>query len=81
MLMVADITIYDAEVVPVGKDQLQHLEMTRDVAGRFNHQMGETFVLLEKIQTMHNISLEPMVKKCRNLKIILSTFFYLINTT
>ena len=45
MLMAADILIYDAEVVPVGKDQLQHLEMTRDVAARFNHQMGETFVL------------------------------------
>ncbi len=51
MLMAADILIYDAEVVPVGKDQLQHLEMTRDVAARFNHQMGETFVLpKEKIQ-------------------------------
>ncbi|MDA8757847.1 tryptophan--tRNA ligase [Flavobacteriaceae bacterium] len=45
MLMAADILIYDAEVVPVGKDQLQHLEMSRDVAARFNHQMGETFVL------------------------------------
>ena len=45
MLMAADILIYDAEVVPVGKDQLQHLEMTRDVASRFNHHMGETFVL------------------------------------
>jgi tryptophanyl-tRNA synthetase len=45
MLMAADILLYDAEYVPVGKDQLQHLEMTRDVAARFNHQMGETFVL------------------------------------
>ncbi|MDG1766458.1 MAG: tryptophan--tRNA ligase [Flavobacteriales bacterium] len=45
MLMAADILLYDAEFVPVGKDQLQHLEMTRDVAARFNHQMGETFVL------------------------------------
>ena len=45
MLMAADILLYDAEVVPVGKDQLQHLEITRDVASRFNHQMGETFVL------------------------------------
>lgn len=45
MLMSADILIYDAEVVPVGKDQLQHLEITRDVANRFNHQMGNTFVL------------------------------------
>jgi tryptophanyl-tRNA synthetase len=45
MLMAADIVLYDAEIVPVGKDQLQHIEMTRDVAARFNHQMGETFVL------------------------------------
>lgn len=45
MLMAADILLYDAEIVPVGKDQLQHLEITRDVASRFNHQMGDTFVL------------------------------------
>jgi tryptophanyl-tRNA synthetase len=51
MLMAADILLYDANIVPVGKDQLQHIEMTRDVAARFNHQMGETFVLPEaKIQ-------------------------------
>jgi len=49
MLMAADILLYDAEFVPVGKDQLQHLEITRDVASRFNHQMGETFVLPEAI--------------------------------
>ncbi len=45
MLMAADILLYDAEIVPVGKDQLQHLEITRDVASRFNYQMGETFVV------------------------------------
>ncbi|WP_431126842.1 tryptophan--tRNA ligase [Flagellimonas flava] len=45
MLMAADILLYDAHIVPVGKDQLQHLEMTRDVASRFHHQFGETFVL------------------------------------
>ena len=45
MLMAADILLYDAEKVPVGKDQMQHLEMTRDVASRFNHKFGETFVL------------------------------------
>ncbi len=44
MLMAADILLYDADVVPVGKDQLQHLEMSRDVANRFNHQMGKTLV-------------------------------------
>lgn len=45
ILMAADILLYDAEVVPVGKDQLQHLEITRDVAEKFNHQMGETLVI------------------------------------
>lgn len=47
MLMAADILLYDAQVVPVGKDQLQHIEMTRDVAGRVNHQLGDVFVLPE----------------------------------
>lgn len=51
MLMAADILLYDVNFVPVGKDQLQHIEITRDVAARFNHQMGETFVLPEaKVQ-------------------------------
>ena len=51
MLMAADILLYDAEIVPVGKDQLQHVEMTRDVASRFHAQMGETFVIPEaKVQ-------------------------------
>lgn len=51
MLMAADILLYDAEIVPVGKDQEQHLEFTRDVASRFHAKMGETFVLPEaKIQ-------------------------------
>lgn len=49
MLMAADILLYDVNFVPVGKDQLQHLEITRDVAARFNHQMGETFVLPEEM--------------------------------
>lgn len=51
MLMAADILLYDAEIIPVGKDQLQHLEMTRDVASRFNNIVGETLVVPEaKIQ-------------------------------
>ncbi|RAJ24405.1 tryptophanyl-tRNA synthetase [Gelidibacter algens] len=51
MLMAADILLYDAEIIPVGKDQLQHIEMTRDVASRFHAKMGETFVMPEgKIQ-------------------------------
>lgn len=47
MLMAADILLYDAEIVPVGKDQKQHLEFTQDVARRFNNEMGETFVIPE----------------------------------
>lgn len=45
ILMAADILLYDAEMVPVGKDQSQHLEITRDVATKFNLKFGETFVL------------------------------------
>ena len=45
ILMAADILLYDAEFVPVGKDQLQHLEMARSVASRFNNVMGDTFIL------------------------------------
>ena len=45
MLMAADILLYDAEIVPVGKDQLQHLEITRDVASRINNIIGDTLVL------------------------------------
>jgi tryptophanyl-tRNA synthetase len=44
MLMAADILLYDAQIVPVGKDQLQHIEITRDVAGRFNNAMGDTLI-------------------------------------
>jgi tryptophanyl-tRNA synthetase len=47
ILMAADILLYDAEFVPVGKDQEQHIEMTRDVASRFHAVNGETFVLPE----------------------------------
>jgi tryptophanyl-tRNA synthetase len=47
VLMAADILLYHANVVPVGQDQKQHLEMTRDIAARFNHIYGEVFVLPE----------------------------------
>jgi len=47
VLMAADILIYDSDEVPVGRDQKQHLEMTRDIAGRFNHRYGQTFILPE----------------------------------
>jgi tryptophanyl-tRNA synthetase len=48
ILMAADILLYDAQIVPVGKDQKQHIEMARDVANRFNLQYGDTFVLPEE---------------------------------
>lgn len=46
-LMAADILIYNADLVPVGEDQKQHLELTRDLAGRFNHRFGEYFTIPE----------------------------------
>ena len=46
--MAADILIYDSNVVPVGRDQKQHVEMTRDIAIKFNEQYGETFVIPEQ---------------------------------
>ena len=71
MLMAADILLYDAEIVPVGKDQLQHLEFARDVAGRFNYQMGETFVLpkesiREDIMIILGTDGEKIIKSLRN---------------
>lgn len=47
MLMAADILLYNCHVVPVGKDQVQHVELTRDLAKRFNNKFGETFVVPE----------------------------------
>jgi tryptophanyl-tRNA synthetase len=58
MLMAADILLYDAEIVPVGKDQLQHLEMTRDVANRFNNIAGNTLVA-PKAKIQENTQLIP----------------------
>ncbi|EGD33624.1 tryptophan--tRNA ligase [Capnocytophaga sp. oral taxon 338 str. F0234] len=71
MLMAADILLYDAQIVPVGKDQLQHIEFARDVAGRFNYQMGETFVLpkesvREDIMIIPGTDGEKMSKSRRN---------------
>ncbi|GGX29864.1 tryptophan--tRNA ligase [Aquimarina muelleri] len=56
MLMAADILLYDAEIIPVGKDQLQHIEITRDLVSRIHNQVGEIFVLPEgqvKEETMY----------------------------
>ena len=58
VLMAADILLYQAEVVPVGQDQVQHLEIARDIAARFNHHYGETFVL-PQAQVKENIRTIP----------------------
>lgn len=53
VLMAADILMFNATTVPVGKDQIQHVEMARDIAGRFNHYYGEHFVLPEAVVDDH----------------------------
>ena len=72
VLMAADILMYDANFVPVGKDQIQHLEITRDIASSFNHIYGETFVLPEAktddaIMTIPGINGEKMSKSYGNI--------------
>lgn len=72
VLMAADILLYDANIVPVGKDQKQHLEMTRDIASGFNHQFGETFVLPEakiddNLMTIPGIDGQKMSKSYGNI--------------
>jgi tryptophanyl-tRNA synthetase len=58
VLMAADILLYDSNVVPVGKDQKQHLEVTRDIALKFNHLYGETFVVPEP-QIREDVAVVP----------------------
>jgi tryptophanyl-tRNA synthetase len=58
VLMAADILIYDSNLVPVGKDQKQHVEMTRDMAAKFNREYGETFVIPEP-QIREDVALVP----------------------
>jgi tryptophanyl-tRNA synthetase len=53
VLMAADILMFNAHDVPVGRDQVQHLEMARDIAGRFNHRYGEHFVLPDAVVDEH----------------------------
>ncbi|RSK31818.1 tryptophan--tRNA ligase [Hymenobacter metallilatus] len=72
VLMAADILLYDAEIVPVGKDQVQHLEIARDIASAFNNRYGETFVLPqsrvdEQIQTIPGLDGQKMSKSYGNI--------------
>ncbi|MBL6444795.1 tryptophan--tRNA ligase [Fulvivirga sp. 29W222] len=71
VLMAADIILYDANIVPVGKDQKQHLEITRDIANIFNNQYGETFVIPdaqidEKVMTIPGTDGQKMSKSYGN---------------
>ena len=71
VLMAADILLYDANIVPVGKDQIQHIEMTRDMAGAFNHLYGETLIepevmIDEKVMTIPGTDGQKMSKSYNN---------------
>ena len=71
VLMAADILLYDANIVPVGKDQIQHIEMTRDMAGAFNHIYGETLMepevmIDEKVMTIPGTDGQKMSKSYNN---------------
>lgn len=72
VLMTSDIILYDAEIVPVGKDQKQHLEITRDIATAFNNQYGETFVIPqakieEQVMTIPGTDGQKMSKSYGNI--------------
>jgi tryptophanyl-tRNA synthetase len=71
VLMAADILLYDANLVPVGKDQRQHLEMTRDIAIKFNQSYGETFIvpdaeIREEVSTVPGLDGQKMSKSYGN---------------
>lgn len=71
VLMAADILLYDADIVPVGKDQKQHLEMTRDIASTINHQYGDVFVMPEaaideKVMIIPGVDGQKMSKSYNN---------------
>ncbi len=59
MLMAADILLYDAEIIPVGRDQMQHIEMTRDVATRFHAKTGKEIFVLPQARVVENITVIP----------------------
>ncbi|MEI8343835.1 MAG: tryptophan--tRNA ligase [Candidatus Moraniibacteriota bacterium] len=66
VLMAADILLYDTEIVPVGEDQKQHVELARDLAKRFNHKFGETFIIPKafiKEEGMRVMGLDDPTKK------------------
>jgi tryptophanyl-tRNA synthetase len=85
VLMAADILLYDAEVVPVGKDQIQHLEIARDIASAFNNRYGETLVLPQarvdtELMTIPGIDGAKMSKSYGNIIDIFSPEKELLKT-
>jgi tryptophanyl-tRNA synthetase len=78
VLMAADILLYQSEIIPVGKDQKQHVEVTRDIAERFNHLFGDTFVLPrpeinEDVATVPGLDGQKMSKSYDNYIDIFTT--------
>lgn len=78
VLMAADILVVDADVVPVGKDQKQHIEITRDIAGKFNNAYGETFkmpkeLILSDVETVPGLDGQKMSKSYGNTIPLFST--------
>jgi len=78
VLMAADILLYDAEIVPVGKDQIQHVEMTRDIAIKFNNDFGDIltipkFKVAEEVQTVPGLDGAKMSKSYGNTIDIFNT--------
>jgi tryptophanyl-tRNA synthetase len=61
VLMAADILLYDSDVVPVGKDQKQHVEMTRDIAQKFNHRYGEGVLVIPDVRIRDDVAVVPGV--------------------
>jgi tryptophanyl-tRNA synthetase len=59
VLMASDIMMYDADFVPVGKDQMQHLEMTRDIGGTINHTIGKDVLVIPEAKIRENTKLVP----------------------
>lgn len=59
VLMAADILLYSADIVPVGKDQLQHLEITRDIASTFNHKVEEEILTVPEARISENVMIIP----------------------
>lgn len=59
VLMAADILLYEADLVPVGKDQLQHLEISRDIASGFNHRIGEELLTIPEARISENVMIIP----------------------